>query len=253
MYRSYVLWHRIEGAAMTSDAPKNGKKVFRSPNHPAFDLTQAISKIGVIYQKEKRSSTTAQIIAKHMGYSHINGPGGRALSGLRQYGLLEEVQGQYKISELAFSILHYPEGSQERLEAIKKAAVTPTLYRELREQYPDGASSDDTLRANLLKRSFNPAVLENVIQDYRSTMALAGLMDVSYTDLREGDKMTSAPIGQNMPPGIQTYSFALSPNSRAELSLRGTITPEDLELLRDHVELTIKALARTAAKEAPKK
>ena len=45
--------------------------------------------------------------------------------------------------------------------------------------------------------------------------------------------------------GVQTYAFALSPNARAELTLRGDITPDDLELLRDNIELTIKALART--------
>jgi hypothetical protein len=53
-------------------------------------------------------------------------------------------------------------------------------------------------------------------------------------------------------PGVQTYAFALSPDARAELSLKGTITAEDLELLRDHIELTIKALARTARKEENK-
>jgi hypothetical protein len=46
--------------------------------------------------------------------------------------------------------------------------------------------------------------------------------------------------------GVQTYAFALSPTARAELSLKGTITPEDLEMLRDHIELTIKALKREA-------
>ncbi len=47
-------------------------------------------------------------------------------------------------------------------------------------------------------------------------------------------------------PPMQTYSFALSPTLGQKLSLRGTITPDDLELLRDHFELTIKALARKA-------
>jgi len=225
----------------------NSVKVLRSPNHPAFDLREALSKLAVIYKNEKRSATTPQVIAKHMGYSHINGPGGRAVSGLRQYGLLEDVDGEYRISELGFSILHYPDGSQERAEALKKAAISPTLYRELREGYPDGAASNDTLRSNLLKRGFNPAVLDHVIADFRSTMELADPSNVSYTDLREGDKMNALPTNLVTPPvGIQTYSFALSPNARAELSLKGTITPEDLELLRDHVELTIKALARKA-------
>ena len=51
---------------------------------------------------------------------------------------------------------------------------------------------------------------------------------------------------QKPTPGVQTYAFALSPEARAELSLRGTITTDDLEMLRDHIELTIKALARKA-------
>ena len=56
------------------------------------------------------------------------------------------------------------------------------------------------------------------------------------------------PSASPKPPvvGVQNYSFALSPDARAELSLRGKITPDDLELLRDHIELTIKALARKA-------
>jgi hypothetical protein len=62
-----------------------------------------------------------------------NGPGGRALSGLRQFGLLDESHGHYKISGLGFEILHYPGNSYERQQAVKKAALTPTLYKELRQ------------------------------------------------------------------------------------------------------------------------
>ena len=49
---------------------------------------------------------------------------------------------------------------------------------------------------------------------------------------------------QKTTPGVQTYAFALSREARAELSLKGTITTDDLEMLRDHIELTIKALTR---------
>ena len=49
-------------------------------------------------------------------------------------------------------------------------------------------------------------------------------------------KRTSVLRGWNL-SGDRGKSFA-------KLSLRGTITPDDLELLRDHIELAIKALAR---------
>jgi hypothetical protein len=244
----------LKGDAMAEQEASNGKKVFRSPNHPAFDLGEAIGKVGMVYAKEKRSLTTPQVIAKHMGYTQTNGPGGRALSGLRQYGLIEESGGHWKISDTGFAILQYPEGSQERREAIKRAAISPTLFRELREQYPDGLPSDETLKAALLKRGFNPTAIDDLIGDFRSTMALAGLTDVPYTDSVEGTKMPNlnpeippkTPIPATLAPGIQSYSFALSPDARAELTLRGSVTPDDLDLLRDHIELTIKALARKA-------
>ena len=152
---------------------------------------------------------------------------------------------------MAFSILHFPEGSQERREGIRKAALTPSLYKELREQYPDGAASDDTLKSTLLRRGFNPSVLDDVISDYRSTMELVAPTDVSYTAPTEQNKMNSNT--QTTIAGNQSYSFALGPTTRAGLTISGDVTPEELELLRDHIELTIKALTRSAAKEAKKK
>lgn len=239
---------------MAEEKVKNGKKVFRSPNHPAFDLKEAIAKVGQVYAEEKRSLTTPQVIVKHMGYTQTTGPGGRALSGLRQYGLIEESGGHWKISDTGFAILQYPDGSQERRDAIRKAAVSPTLFRELRAQYPDGLPSDETLKAALLKRGFNPTAIDDLIGDFRSTMAVAGLVDVPYTDSAERNNMPN--LNLETPPkppalgtpiaGVQTYSFALSPDTRAELTLKGSVTPDDLELLRDHIELTIKALARKA-------
>jgi hypothetical protein len=237
---------------MAEEIANNTKKVFRSPNHPAFGLEEAIGKVGLVYEKEKRSLTTPQVIAKHMGYTQTTGPGGRALSGLRQYGLIEDSGGNCKISEIGFAILQYPEGSQERRDALKVAALTPTLFRELMMQYPEGLPSDETLKAALLKRGFNPSAIDDLIDDFRSTMALAGLTHVSYNDLAEGNKMPNPNLetvakfsGSGIPvSGVQTYSFALSPETRAELTLKGAVTPDDLDLLRDHIELTIKALAR---------
>ena len=232
---------------MAEEGAKNGKKVFRSPNHPAFDLEEAISKAATVYEKEKRSPTTPKVIAKHLGYNQTTGPGGRAISGLRQYGLIEESGGHWRISDTGFAILHYPEDSKERRDAIKRAALSPTLFRELREQYPDALPSDETLTAALLKRSFNPTAIADLIQNFRSTRALAEGVDVSYTDPAGVNKMPNPAAEVRLPSlGVQTYTFALSPDARAELSLKGTITPDDLELLRDHIELTIKALARKA-------
>jgi hypothetical protein len=46
----------------------------------------------------------------------------------------------------------------------------------------------------------------------------------------------------------RAYSFPLSQDVRVDLNIIGNITPEDLEALRDYVEITIKALGRKAAR-----
>ena len=67
--------------------------------------------------------------------------------------------------------------------------------------------------------------------------------------MHQGNQTIPPAVTQNKPiAGVQTYSFPLSSEARAELSLRGNITADDLEMLRDHIELTIKALKRAKEK-----
>jgi len=48
----------------------------------------------------------------------------------------------------------------------------------------------------------------------------------------------------------RTYSFPLSQDARADLNITGDITTDDLDTLRDYVEITIKALSRKAKTES---
>ncbi len=57
--------------------------------------------------------------------------------------------------------------------------LRPNLYRSLHEEYPDGIPSDSTLRSNLVRRGFNPESIDGVIADFKSTMELAKVYDVS--------------------------------------------------------------------------
>src|SRR4026208_1881978 len=111
-----------------AEAKSNTKKSsFRSPNYPVLDLGAAIVKARIIYEHEKKAPTTREVIREHLGYEAkpgvTGGPGGRAISALRQYGLLKAQGDQLKISEGAFTILHYDESSPERQAAIREAAL----------------------------------------------------------------------------------------------------------------------------------
>jgi hypothetical protein len=176
----------MEDSAM--DTPASAQKRHRSPNYPAFSLKEAIEKIRLVYDKERRSPTTPEVVASHLGYSQgIGGPGGRALSALRQYGLLEDIDGKVRISDAAYAILHYPEVSPERIQALGSAINRPALFRELLAEYGESIPSDATLKHNLLKRDFNPSVIDDVIQIFRDTIALDPLKNVDYPSIHVGD------------------------------------------------------------------
>jgi hypothetical protein len=168
------------------------KKVHRSPNYPAFSLPEAIEKARVVYDHEKRSFTTPDVIVRHLGYSQTTGPGGRAISALRQYGILEEQDGRIRISDTGFALIHYPEDAAERAEAMRVAIRRPALFRELLTEYKDGLPSDDTLRSNLLRRGFNPASIAEAVKNFRDTVSLESHHDSWYTDGEARDMHVSA-------------------------------------------------------------
>src|SRR5687767_8553411 len=108
----------------------------RSPGYPAIDLQEAIQKADKMYDEEKRSPTSPDVLAEHWGYRTTSSGAKLAVAALKKYGLIEAVggkkSGQVKLSDLAFKILlDKREESPERTAAIKKAALNPNIHREL--------------------------------------------------------------------------------------------------------------------------
>jgi hypothetical protein len=179
----------LEGYKMdgTESPDKHKRATHRSPSYPMFSLAQAIDKARVIYDNCKRSYTTPDAIAKLLGFSqHIGGPGGRTMSALRQYGLLEESGGKSRISDRAYTLTQFPSDSPERIQAIKAAIREPSLFRELLTEFSDGVS-DTILNSNLLRRGFNPDVISDVIRVFRETIALDESHNVEYHPIQVGD------------------------------------------------------------------
>ena len=221
---------------MDEQQEKEKRKVHRSPSYPAFDLAEAISKAQAVYKGEKRSATTAEVIASHMGYSQANGPGGRAVSALRQYGLIEENSGKYRISDVGYTLAHFDRDSVEWKAAVVEAARRPGLFRELLEEYPDGLPSDATLRNDLLRRGFNPGAVSDVVSIFRSTMSLAG----SEHGIYDGEVNASAATPQQATPArTQQAGAAQAKESLQKPSISQISTPvgkdQDGQIVFAHV------------------
>lgn len=224
----------------------------RSPNCPQITFADAIEKGRKVYSKEHTHPATKLVVAQDLGYSGMNGRSLTLIGALRQYGILEGSGDALRVTKDAIAYYEMDDG-EEKSEAVGRMVFAPDLFAELREIFKGKLPSEGNLKHTLVTKGFSPKAAEDVIRVYKANVELVGGEESGYSGDDPKPEETHmqqvglpTPPSQKPTPGVQTYSFALSPDARAELSLKGTITPDDLELLRDHIELTIKALARTA-------
>jgi len=233
----------------------------RSPNYPGMALPAALTAIRQVYDKERRSAVTLELIAKALGHQALSGPATSKVAALRQYGLLEGAgNGKYRVADEAMTLLLKKPGDPEYDQALRRAALTPPLFAELQEALPD--ASEDALRFHLVKeRKFSEEGATRVIKSFRETISVAKLGADSYTDrspdgsgadrIEERPRRSGAPdeTWQRMfapdPPAARadsvTYSWPLEDAERLEVVFVGNTgkrpTRRDLEAAIDYLEL----------------
>jgi hypothetical protein len=220
----------------------------RSPNYPSISLKEAIEKARSVYSKDHRNKMHREVVAKHLGYSGLNGASLTMLSALLKYGLLEGRGDEIRVSDPAVTILVDPPDSAERKEALKAAAMRPPLFSELVNQFGGQVPSEENLTAYLQKRGFKPSAAAAAAQAFRDTMELAGVGDNVQND---GVDKTKA-IQPNTPPppprGGETHVFSwplakgVSAELRVTVQLGAEIKPDHFERLNSYVGLAKAAL-----------
>ena len=153
----------------------------RSPKYPSVGLSEAIERAGELYNREKKTHVSSELIAKAWGYKPSSGPVRTKIGALRQYGLLEGVKDVLRVSDLAIAILVHPEESKEREDALAEAALSPVLFQDIRTNKPQ--ASDEALAAYLVtKKSFNEDAAKLCVTAFRDTMAIAGKAIAKYDE-----------------------------------------------------------------------
>ena len=174
----------------------------RSPNYPAINLGEAITRLKAIYEKQRRYPAPREVLAKLMGYSSLNGASATIVSALSKYGLLEGHGDSLRVSELGQDLILHRKGDPEYAAALQGAAFMPTFFRELRDQYPHGLPSEHSLRANLTKRGFNPKAIDGAIRAYRDT--------IEFVDAETGDALSDTP--EESPHEVAMQTQAVEPD-----------------------------------------
>ena len=217
----------------------------RSPNYPAISLPDAIQRVKRIYEQENHLSVAKDVIAKHLGYSGLNGASLKLISAIGKYGLLEDAgDGQARVSPLAITIL-FPDSDNAKSAAIREAAAQPALFAEMLDQWDGHIPSDANIRSYLARRNFAQSAMDTVIQSFRETMALvtpeSGGYDSSAVKKKE-EPMTATHIPSREPKNIRPPMTGDAPFRVAlegdAIEVAGRLTkPEDVEKLIKILEL----------------
>jgi len=151
----------------------------RSPSYPALDLKTAIDRVRVLHQAERTHAAPIQTAVKHWGYKGPNGRTNGIISALKKYGLIVD-QGsgdarKIQVTPAAVRILEHPHES-EKLAAIQKAALLPTIHAEMWAKYHNDMPSDNTWIWELREdRDFTETGASEFVREYKATIEYAQL------------------------------------------------------------------------------
>ena len=200
----------------------------RSPNYPSISLQEAIERVNKIYLKTQKHQTDPGVIATLLGYGSLNGGSQTAISNLKKYGLLDEVGKKLKVSQRAISILFDPKDSAEYANAIREAALSPSLFLDMHTQYGTEPPSDEILKSFLIKRGFSHTAVDAPIRSYRETMELVVELSGEYTDnvdvkseekpiMHQEQTAAAATTAATNPVGAAPNLLVLNANSQNEI------------------------------------
>lgn len=153
----------------------------RSPAYPFISLSKAMERAQELKDKEGFYAVPVTSAYAAWGISAKSSTSPQVVAALKHHGLLDyEGTGNVrsvKLSDLARRILldKRPD-SEEKAKLIQEAALTPSIYRDILNEYPDGLPSDATLETFLvLRRGFQEKAAEVLIPNLKDTIAFANL------------------------------------------------------------------------------
>ena len=232
----------------------------RSPRYPRVSLLNAIHYARALYDGAHRSAISSDTAYKVMGFSGKNGTSATALGSVRQYGLVDGLRGDLKVSELALRLLEpsdRPEYEKSLLEAAYKPEIFGILSRHFEGKIP---KSDEPIRSHLIRvLDFSKAGADECISSLRETLQELEQEIGRYIDITEAvqDQITNVPIEaethndtstkpleSKFPPDGQRTAMAgefvripLTRECTAELRFSGPVTEEAAIRLMKYIDL----------------
>ena len=239
------------------DVAEKGRRG-RSPNYPGLNLEEAIQRTKTLYDHEGKNAAHMDVVLGHWGYKPKSGLGLVICAGLKQYGLIkDEGSGESRkavISSLGLDIiLDKQEDSTQRLQAIKKAALLPSSFRDVCGNYSGALPSDQTLRFYLVReRGYTNRGASDFISHFRHTIEFAKLSESDMLSASNGDNggseikppkpsegQTMTPQTAILPQGEQQIgaSIPVAPDCSISITADGQVTQGAIDNLVKYLQL----------------
>lgn len=224
----------------------------RSPNFPYSSLRDAITLVEKLYKKDKQNYVPMPIALGHMGLSTTSSTSRRIISAMLEYGLLEDRgdgnSKQLIVSDLARNIiLDERPNSTERLQNIRKSALSSKMMREAWEKWMGNIPAEDTVKFILISQfDFTDRAASKFSKVIKDNFEFANLNDYYETDTPpEAEEITpetsvnpssSGKIDQK-PNSISTnpdwlnFNLSLGADQHARLLVSNSLSEDDFDFL----------------------
>ena len=224
----------------------------RSPNYPAYSLRNCVEWVDRVWQKEGRTILDPEIVAVASGYKGLSGPSRTAIASMKKFGLLDEGGEGLRVSNLALSILH-PASAGETAEALRDAALRPTLFAQLAETHLK-ASVKAIASYLITKLGFSQTGATACAEAFQDTIIFAKLDDPSsLTPVESEPAMPERPLGDTetsreslptaSPDRARALLWPLTRGIYAQVSFSSDdLSEEDVDLLCAYLTLAKRGL-----------
>ena len=244
----------------------------RSSPFPFIDLEKALERAKEFYQQQRHHPAPVHVAVALWGYGTKSSGGSQTIAALKLYGLMaDEGSGTERrviLTETALRVLRDTrDPSPERINLIKRLAITPKIFQELYEKYGTELPNLATVAYYLEveRGGFTDQSARALISVYRETIVFAGLEQPGTVGTVEPDgtedmaansqrdqfdsalSVPSKPVSLPLGSGERAvFSHEVEPQHGLRVIVQGDVDEEILDALEVYVTLQRKRLERRA-------
>jgi len=228
-------------------------------------LPEAIDRARALYAQDGTARTQQDVAVRAWGYGSLNGTSLRVIAALKHYGLLESADDGVKLTDRATAILLEEAGSEEWRQAVNEAATAPVMFRTITTEFGGNLPSDGAIVSYLVrKQGFVESAAQNLVDSLRKTIEFAK-QSTPGAPASSPDQPAPRPRGAQQRPasdgedvrqkfdgagpnlgGRMEFTWPLSENAVATLTVSRELDPDDVELLSDYFAVARRALEKAA-------